>query len=249
MSQLLNQVQRYFADHPTDTYTCPRCGKGALVPQKDSFSVVEPKFSKDAFHHEDWDPHWVQERFTYQCVCDAKNCGEVAFVSGSGSVDQRYDHQGTPEYYSLYKICSFFPAPHIIRIPEGAPREVIERLELCFALFWTDTAAACNAMRASLEALLDELKVPNSAKSAKGKTYRLGLHQRLDSWAQQEKENAELCLALKEVGNLGSHGGTVREKHFFGVMEIYQYVLVQLFENNAERMKQLAAKIRADLKG
>jgi hypothetical protein len=74
------------------------------------------------------------------------------------------------------------------------------------------------------------------------------LHRRLEVWAATENDNAELCLALKEVGNLGSHGDTVKSKHYFGSLEIYSHVLKELFENNSKRMKGLAQSIRDEIK-
>lgn len=75
------------------------------------------------------------------------------------------------------------------------------------------------------------------------------MHRRLELWAEHQRDIAELCYALKEVGNLGSHGEAVREKHYFGVMEIFSHVLDQLFEDNAKKMKELAKKIQFEIKG
>ncbi|WP_162896766.1 DUF4145 domain-containing protein [Ruegeria sp. AD91A] len=164
-------------------------------------------------------------------------------------MDQRYAEDYDTEYYDSFRIQSFFPAPEIVRIPDDVPSEVSSLLEKSFALYWVDVSAAANALRASLEALLDELQVPDTQKNKKGKTVPVSLHRRLEIWSQREKEFAELCFALKEVGNLGSHGETVREKHYFGAMEIFAHVLVQLYENNAAKMKELAKKIRSEIKG
>ncbi|CAD0185302.1 hypothetical protein RUESEDTHA_02188 [Ruegeria sp. THAF57] len=96
---------------------------------------------------------------------------------------------------------------------------------------------------------MDELKIPTTQKSDKGKVVQISLHRRIELWAETHEDYAELCFALKEVGNLGSHGERVREKHYFGALEIYSHVLTQLFENDAAKMKELAAKIRAEIKG
>lgn len=248
MSSLVNRVSRYFDDRPYAKYPCPTCKSGALVPDNSSFTVTEPQFSESGHRHYDWEPHWVVQRFTFSCVCDRKSCGEIAYVSGSGGLDQRYDEKFQSEYYSSFRIRSFFPAPEIIRIPNGVSNKVSSLLQKSFELYWVDVSAAANALRASLEALLDELKVPRTQKNNHEKTIHLALHQRLEIWSKTEKQFAELCFALKEVGNLGSHGETVREKHYFGAMEIYSHVLIQLFENDAKKMKELAERIRSEIK-
>ena len=242
-------AQKFFSDEPDFEYVCPQCNVGFLVPDKTTFQKIEPTYSKSAHGADEWDPDWITYRFTMTCVCNKKECGEVAFVSGSGSVDQRYGYDGHPEYYDHFVIKSFFPAPRLCYIPPETPSEVETLMDKSFVLYWSDVSAAANALRASLEALLDELKVPEQEKNKYGNTVRMTLHRRLEVWAATEKDNAELCLALKEVGNLGSHGDTVRSKHYFGSLEIYSHVLKELFENNAKKMKDLAQSIRDEIKG
>ena len=163
---------------------------------------MEPAYSKSAHKADEWEPDWITYRFTVTCVCTKKECGEVAFVSGSGSVDQRYGYDGSPEYYDHFAIKSFFPTPRLSYIPPETPNEVEALMDKSFALYWLDVGAAANALRASLEALLNELKVLSHEKNKSGNTIRMTLHRRLEVWATTEKDYAELCLALKEVGNL-----------------------------------------------
>jgi Domain of unknown function (DUF4145) len=239
---------KFFSDEPDFEYLCPQCKVGFLIPDKTSFQKIEPPHSKSLQALDEWDPDWITYRFTMSCVCNKKECGEVAFVSGSGIVDQRYGHDGRPEYYDCFAIKSFFPAPRLCYIPQETPSEVEKLMDKSFALYWSDVSAAANALRASLEALLGELKVPEQEKNKYGNTVRMTLHRRLEVWAATEKDNAELCLALKEVGNLGSHGYLVQPEHYFGSLEIYSHVLKELFENNAKKMKDLAKSIRDEIK-
>lgn len=239
---------KYFSDLPEFEYLCPTCNVGFLVPDQSTFKSTEPVHSKIAHSHEAWDPDWISYRFTVTCVCTKKDCGEHAFVSGTGSVDQRYGDDGHPEYYDHFSIMSFVPAPRLCHIPAGSPEKVVQYLEKSFALYWVDTAAAANALRAGLEALLDTLKIPRHKKNSKGETVYIALHARLESWAASDKDHAELCLALKEVGNLGSHGDAVSAEHYLGALEIFSHVLADLFVNNAKKMKELAQSIRDEIK-
>lgn len=246
---LAASTSKHFSDAPDFQYLCPQCEIGFLVPDKDSFKLSEPTYSLNMHSHGDWDPDWITYRFTVTCVCTKKDCGELAFVSGDGSVGQRYDYNGDPEYYDSFCIRSFYPAPRLCQVPVGTPSIVKELLEKSFSLYWVDTSAAANALRASLESLLDELKIPSHKKNAKGETVFISLHARLEAWAASNKDHADLCFALKEVGNLGSHGDSVKPKHYFGSLEIYSHVLKDLFDNNATKMKLLAQSIRDDIKG
>ena len=239
---------KFFSDAPDFQYLCPKCGVGFLVPDQDTFKSTEPAYSRSAHSHDDWDPDWITYRFTVRCGCTKQDCGEIAFVSGEASVDQRYGDDGHPEYYDHFSIRSFYPAPLLCHIPADTPMKVEEFLERSFALYWVDISAAANALRASLEALLDELKIPSHKKNAKGETVYITLHARLEAWSASDKDHAELCFALKEVGNLGSHGDAVKSTHYFGSLEIYSHVLKELFENNAKKMKELAQSIRDEIK-
>jgi Domain of unknown function (DUF4145) len=237
-----------FSDEPSFEYLCPQCGIGFLVPDRESFKSTEPAYSKDAHAHEAFDPDWITYRFTVKCICTKPDCGEVAFVSGSGSVDQRYtDDEGQVEYYEHFTIRSFYPSPHLCHIPTDTPADVKKLLVKSFLLYWVDIGAAANALRASLEALLHELKIPAHEKNKSGVTVRISLHRRLEAWSATDTNHAELCFALKEVGNLGSHGDAVKSAHYFGSLEIYSYVLKELFENNAKKMKELALSIRNEI--
>ena len=249
MPSSVNRVSKHFADKPSSKYVCPTCKKGSLVPENDSFSFIEPPFSRSMHRHDDWDPHITEYRFRFTCVCDRDSCGEIAYVSGSGGVDQRYGVDEDAEYYDEFQIMAFYPAPYLMSIPTDAPKKVRLLLERSFALYWIDVSAAANALRSSLEALLDTLNVPDTQKNDSGETIDLNLHRRIEIWSQKQSEFAELCFALKEVGNVGSHNENVREQHYYGALEIYSHVLFQLFDNNAEKMNKLAKKIRAELKG
>lgn len=248
MKSVYKTIPRSFADKPTTKYNCPKCKDGQLVPLKESFVFEEPKHSKDAHSLEEWDPDWIEYRFIFKSVCNNDACGEVAIATGSGRVDQRYDYEHEAEYYERFQIRSFFPAPYLINIPEATPDEVREQIEKSFALFWPDLGAASNSLRASLEILLDQLKLPRTMIDKKGSEQRLSLHRRLEIWGEKDKEHADLCLVLKEVGNLGSHGDYVQPKHYSGALEIFAHVLSQLFENNAAEMKKLAASIQKDIR-
>lgn len=240
--------RKRFSDKPDESYLCGRCKKGHLVPVADSFELVEPAFSKDAHGHEAWDPDWIEYRFSFRCECSFKPCSDVAFVSGSGFVDQRYNWNGEPEYYNGFKICSFFPAPYLFAIPDVLPEQVLEALERSFALYWVDTSAAANALRASLEFVLDELRIPRSQKRRDGSDYRLVLQQRIEAAEKQKPDMKELFLALKDVGNLGSHGGDVTDGDYSDAVEIFAHVLTSLFQNDAQRIKELAQKLSAKMR-
>lgn len=249
---------KHFSDIPTSTYNCPKCTTGILQPDQNTFVKTEPAYSKNYHDHDAWEPEWIVYRFSLNYVCNKQDCGEVAIVSGAGSVCENRMYLGYPDQYESYFekehseefwIKSFFPAPRLCYIPPKTPHDVADHLNISFAVYWVEVSAAANALRASLEALLDQLGVPAEVENATGKLHRLSLHRRLEMWSDTNSEYANLCITLKEVGNLGSHGETVKDELYFSSLEIYSHVLTELFENPAKKMKLLAESIRNDLKG
>ena len=99
-------------------------------------------------------------------------------------MDQRYDEQGSAEYFEYFNIHSFYPAPFLCYVAQEISNEVERLLKKSFSLYWVDVSAAANALRASLEVLLDSLKIPRDQKNANGGTVRMPLHRRIDAWSR-----------------------------------------------------------------
>lgn len=127
-----------------------------------------------------------------------------------------------------------YPAPPIIRIPGAAPRSVVAELDAAFALFWVDLSSCANKIRVSLERLLDAHKVPDGL-----------LINRIRAAEKNDKLQTEVFHALREVGNVGSHGGGARREVVLGAFEIYEAQLRKLYQPSESRIEALAKKIRA----
>lgn len=240
--------RRHFNGKPPSFDLCPRCNKGTFEPVSESFQKEEPPFSSNEHGHDAWEPEWIEYRFNFKCVCNVKACGEVAYVTGRGGVDQAYDYWGNPEWFEYFEILSFQPAPALSKIPDMAPEKVRDYLQKSFSLFWINTSAAANSIRASLEHILDDLKIPRTQLSKQEKSVPINLHQRIELAEKQKPELAELFFSLKEVGNLGSHGGTVTDNDYADALEIFSHVLKQLYENDFDRIKKLAQELKETAK-
>ena len=128
-----------------------------------------------------------------------------------------------------------YPAPPIISIPAAAPNSVVAELNSAFALFWVDLSSSANKIRISLERLLDALNVPIAS----------SLLKRIDSFQSPDKLQTEVFHALREVGNVGSHGSGVRRDVILAAFEIYENQLEKLFKPQGSRVETLAKKIRS----
>jgi len=248
MTNLRQDFSRYFQGNPNRKFKCSKCLNGQWIPAKDTFHWEEPKHSRNEHEDNDWEPEWISYRFSYRCYCDNELCGEIANVLGIGKVCSSSYYDGCSEYFDEFEILSIIPSPDIIKLPENISKEVRLLILRSFSLYWLDPSAAANAIRASLEALLDDLKIPRKIKNEKGKVSGAVLDKRLKMWGEKNGTHAELCLALKEVGNFGSHGANVPDNVYIQTLELYEYVLTELYDNKADKAKKNANSIRAQLK-
>ena len=131
-----------------------------------SLRVEETGLSVLAHRHEAWDPEWIQKRFVVLLRCASDECGEVVACAGdvavveeqdyspNGEPDETWNDQFTPKY--------FRPTILFFRLEAEYPEEVQKHLERAFALAWSDTASALNALRVALEELLTDRKIPRT---------------------------------------------------------------------------------------
>src|ERR1051325_2903154 len=91
-------------------WECPTCGKGHLVAIKDKEAEEETGPSERAHGHPEWDPDWIEGRFTKLLKCNFANCGEVVSVTGNTSIeeDQFADEDGNwqREFVTHYEVQS-----------------------------------------------------------------------------------------------------------------------------------------------
>jgi hypothetical protein len=92
-------------------------------------------------------------------------------------------------------------------LPDGAPPELQNSLTLVSATLLSDTNAAANRMRAVVEQLLDYLRVQKFPPGRRAEKYRITTHARILALQVNNAEAAEWLMAIKWIGNAGSHEG------------------------------------------
>lgn len=216
-----------FEDLPD--WPCPTCGKGHLKTAKASMLIEETGSSIAARDHGAWDPDWVQRRFAGILTCDFTNCGELVAVLGNVNVEERYEHIGDGHwdrvYGDLFHPRSLLPAPLPIRPPSDTPELVSGALQEAAALLWQSPEGAANQVRQAVEHLMDCKGVTRSLPGA-----YLSLHSRISEFRVQDAKNAEILLAVKWLGNNGSHAGGLTRDDVFDAFDMLELVLVNLYD-------------------
>ena len=91
---------------------------------------------------------------------------------------------------------------------------------------------------------MNYLKVPKTTINNKKKRVKINLHNRIDKLAKQHSELKELLLAIKWIGNEGSHPEkSLTKNNVIDLYEILEHVLSELFENKSKSILAKAKKI------
>lgn len=236
-----------FKRENTPDWYCPRCKKGLLRFVEGQFHAGERKHSKDAHDHEAWDPDWIEYVYTGLLRCTNENCGEYVANTGTGGVgiDFEMGDDGEPEqtWGDYFRPKYFEPPLHLIDLPGGCPKSVSEPLSESFRLFFSSPPAASNNVRIALEALLTELGVKRF-NTKNGKRIFLNLHSRISLLPEKYSELADLLIAVKWLGNAGSHADSpVTIDDVMDAYELIDHVLQELYTQKAKKAKALAKLI------
>ncbi|MDT3447874.1 DUF4145 domain-containing protein [Stenotrophomonas maltophilia] len=137
----------------------------------------------------------------------------------------------------------FHPPLRLIDLPEKCPDSVKEHLNESFAVVYSNPGAALNCARIAVEALLTELGVPRFTVKNK-KKHGIKLHQRIERLDPKYSDVVDMLLAVKWLGNAGSHSGdkpTTAE--VMVAYEILEHVLSEIYVGSLKKIKKYVASV------
>ncbi|MCX7089484.1 MAG: DUF4145 domain-containing protein [Methylococcales bacterium] len=216
-------------------WPCPICQIGTLSLVKDSLiyrETIESKrkgrLSDDLFDHCDTTTY----AFTAWAECKQSKCKQLFSISGKGDLKPVQDYEGGIEFEKYFFPLVCFPMPDMINFPAKCPQKVEEELRAAFAVFWLDHNACANKIRVALENLMDHIGVhaPN-------------LHQRLEIFAKENLTMTDKLMALKWLGNSGTHGEKVTKDDLLSALEIFEHVLIELIDKRSDSINEKTQKL------
>ncbi len=220
-------------------FRCPTCGKGDLSLIPKSLIHQETAKSRREHHDEDWSYQDVDFRFTARLKCSHGSCGDEAVVLGKGWIEEQMTQEGWEPTNRFLHDC-IMPMPDMISISQRCPAPVASELRTCFQLFWLDCASAANRIRTAIERIMDHFRVPARQRTKKGKIEKLSLHARLERFEKTDKTIADRLMAMKWLGNTGSHQSEkVTRKDILDALELLDDALVELFERRTHHLAAL----------
>lgn len=225
-------------------WPCPTCGTGVLALDPRSVAVLESRRSRLDRSRDDWFEDYIDERFIAALHCKNQACREAVVVSGSTVHEQEEDEEGYT--WNRYLRPHFFlPAPRLISVPDGSPAPLRADIDAAFSLYWSDPPSCANRLRSALEQLLTILKAKRFSKATgqRRRRWRLSLHQRITLFQSRDTELGTAMLAVKWLGNEGSHPGSLKRSDLLDAFELLEYLLEAVFVGSRKRIAQIAREV------
>jgi hypothetical protein len=199
--------RQHFSDYKPFGWQCGKCGIGQLRAD------VNEKMLKN------------RESKTFACHlrCTESQCDCVYYAIGHRG---KYDKQGKEIsiYFEginferwFFPTC-FEPTLLLFSCSPTTPPQVVDGLEQAFRLYWINPAAGANIIRTVLERIMDDQSIPSDI-----------LHNRLELFKQNNPVNGDRLLAVKWIGNSGSHNNDLQRGDMLDGFGLLAKVLSELY--------------------
>jgi hypothetical protein len=232
---------------------CCACRIGFLNIVADSLKEMETGPSEDAHSHDAWEVEWMDFRFTGFYRCTNPKCRHVVAVLGKVGYESDYEYLPNGDWECKadphYTPFGFADPPHVIRVCEQCPEAVSAHLDRSFGLYWMDRRSCATAIRTAVESLLDERGVPREIERKPGKLARIPLHDRIVRFQEADPEPGNLLLAIRVIGNVGTHQDNITVDDLLTGYEILEHVIDLVYSGRAARIAGLAGEVLTRLTG
>lgn len=236
---------RSYTDKNKREYPCPKCKAGIL--KRVSHNIQITKEGQDYSEYPNY-PYGILHRFSGIWQCSDSSCGHICTVSGDvlkdvEGVGELPTGEYIPEYYNEVRPKYFYPNLRMFELPDDLGKETTEHLDKSFANYFADLTSSANRLRSAVESLLNDIKAPAKRKTKKGMKQFETLHGRLEHLRKSKPRIAELLLAIKVIGNEGSHLGKLSEDDLLDGYQIFAEVLDILFFKRGAKTLATAKEI------
>jgi hypothetical protein len=223
-------------------FPCPSCHGSIRLAGKEPPNK-ESALSKKCSNHPDWEPGWNHGSFAGFLRCNDPECGEAVAVIGKYQVIEDSDEYGSPEMQTAFIPTFFQPPLKMFAIPAQCPKEVAEPIVSSFASIWNDPSASANKVRVAVEVLMDHFRMRKRSKSGGSGPSLINLHNRILQFRVRHPDEGDALLALKWLGNSGSHDNDLSVDSILDAYEILSHALEELFENRSKKRLKLIQRI------
>ena len=237
---------RTFTNENPINYPCPKCSLGFLTLKRKIVMEITPSGTEmESYSY----PNGIEHIFNGTLICKNENCKELVSISGQCLKDIRTgkelpNGEMVEHRFSTYYPKFFFPNLGIIDLPKEVSENVIEQINLSFSHYFNDLSSCANRIRNGIELILDDLKAPKWRKTKAGnKQVFKNIHSRIEHYGNRNKSMSNHLLALKIIGNEGSHIGFLKSEDILDSYEILEQLIDFTYTKKKERITELVKEI------
>lgn len=194
-------------------------------------------------------PYGIEHIFSSILKCSS--CSKVISVGGLCEKDYQDGQESPTGEYELKYVTFYFPKffyPNLRMIPLSSEisTEVREQIDLSFSCFFSDLSSAANRIRNAIELILDDVKAPKFKITRRNtRHFFKSLHNRIENFKKQKKIFSELLLAIKFIGNEGSHIGNIELEDILDAYQILDEIIEIAYVKNRKKTHQIAKEINS----
>jgi hypothetical protein len=246
------ELDQWFTENSNPTILCGVCKDGYLSVE--NIDKKEDTDSNSSHEHPDWEPEWITGLISVSLSCSKPTCKAIAVAIGRWRVvfDVVIEHDDygnpiqVPTYKDEFKIVSILPTSPLVITPAGTPEIVEGLLVEAASIAPTSPGAAANRIRTAIDELLTAHGVARYRVAARlRRKIRISTHERIDIFRAKNAEAADMLLAVKWIGNNGTHTDTVSIQEVLDGAELFSHALEMIYDTKKVELKKKAKKINA----
>jgi hypothetical protein len=240
----------YFELAHIPEWTCPECNSGKLHASENGIKTIEYPSSIKQRDEREWEPFWVRGSFLGILQCSNIKCKSKTIFAGdmfveAAVVEIEEEPNFVMEHVEHIRPKYFNPPLEIISYPKNLNDKIVVCLKESFKLFWSDNSACANRIRVAVEEIMNDKGVPkySRSKTTNSRT-KLTLHHRIELYQKDNEEVGELLLAIKWIGNEGSHELNILTRNdILTAYEILHQCLDKIYNKRNLEILKIAKKI------
>jgi hypothetical protein len=177
--------------------------------------------------------------------CTFGKCAESVTVAGDFCVDYDVTDDGRTTEFEYFWLRYSAPALTLVKPPPGTPDTVIAAIKSAAGVIWLDPSAAANRLRVATEELLTAQKVRRTTINKNRKREQLITHDRIVAFKKVQPKAADALLAVKWIGNVGSHDSTLTVSDILNGAEMLGYALRLLYDKTDAEIEREIRRVNA----
>ncbi|PKH42155.1 protein of unknown function [Nocardioides alpinus] len=241
MAKPISALVGWLDEYDWPKVSCPTCGEGGLDFVEKSITTledVESAAKQESYKQGLAGPEELSGTFHGHLICDNSSCRDAVAMAGDWGLwvnDGMYPERGS--FGSVYRIRYLNPPLRLMNLPDKTPQKVQDCVQFASSVLWASPASAANQLRQAVEELLTARKVKRFVVNAHGKLKTVPLDARIAIFAKTHPAVAETLMAVKWIGNSGSHDNDLSAEQVLTGAAILEAAVKGLYDKTESELK------------